>query len=84
MKRHTKTYMDYFGYGIDDVIICECCDYNRAVDIHHVIYKSRGGSDSITNLCALCRDCHNLAHAEKLSKIELQMIHNKFLANYAR
>jgi len=78
MKRHTKIYMDYFGYGIDDVIICENCFNKIAVDIHHIEPKGMGGSklkDFIENLIALCRDCHDLAHAEKLSKTELKLIH---------
>jgi 5-methylcytosine-specific restriction endonuclease McrA len=60
MKNHTKIYLKYFGYGIDDYIPCEVCD-NKAVDIHHIEARGMGGSntkDVIENLQALCRQCH--------------------------
>ena len=82
MKAHVKTYMNYFNYGIDDVIICECCQSARANDCHHIIYRSQGGGDNIENVIAVCRKCHILAHAEKISKSELQSIHNKFIENH--
>ena len=60
MKNHTKIYMKYFGYGIDDYIACEICD-NRAVDIHHIDARGMGGTknkESIEEIMALCRQCH--------------------------
>lgn len=78
MKKHTKIYMDYFGYTIADFIPCEKC-HKKAVDIHHIEPRGMGGSkskDYIENLIALCRECHTDAHAEKISKQELKKIHN--------
>lgn len=60
MKKHTKIYLDYFGYVIDDVILCEVCG-RKAVDIHHLDCRGMGGSkakDTIENLMALDRECH--------------------------
>jgi len=60
MKNHTKIYLKYFGYGIDDYIACEVCD-NRAVDIHHIEARGMGGTknkESIEQIMALCRQCH--------------------------
>ena len=71
MKKHTKIYMDYFDYCKDDVIVCEVCQMNKAVDIHHINNKGIGGSsdkDYIENLIGVCRMCHNNAHNEKLTK----------------
>jgi 5-methylcytosine-specific restriction endonuclease McrA len=65
MKKHIKNYYNHHSLGIDDVIICEKCNNKKAVDIHHIIFRSQGGSDNIDNLIALCRDCHNKAHADK-------------------
>jgi 5-methylcytosine-specific restriction endonuclease McrA len=45
-----------------------------SVDIHHIIPRSKFGSkrkheqDSIENLIALCRPCHEKAHAGVFSK----------------
>ena len=60
MTRHVRIYTDYFGYGEQDVILCEVCG-QRAVDIHHIDGRGKG-KDVIENLMALCRKCHNAAH----------------------
>ena len=78
MTKHAKIYMKHFGYGADDVILCEAC-HRKAVDIHHIKYKSRGGKDEIENLMAVCRTCHDLAHNEKMSESDMQFIHNNYL-----
>lgn len=83
MKRHTKTYMDYFGYVLDDIILCEICG-SVAVDIHHIEARGMGGSknaDNIENLMAVCRGCH-LSYGDKKDKTEyLISIHEKHLKN---
>ena len=60
MKAHTKIYMNYFGYGEQDTILCEVCGVG-AVDIHHINGRGKG-KDVIENLIAVCRKCHNAAH----------------------
>ena len=69
--------MNHFGYTIADFIPCEVCGA-KAVDIHHIKYKGMGGSkklNDVENLIALCRSCHDDAHAEKLTKQYLRSIH---------
>lgn len=79
MKHHTKIYFNYFGYDVNSWIACEVCAQN-AVDIHHIVPRSRFGSkkkdeqDHISNLIALCRVCHNKAHDNVISKETLQEI----------
>jgi 5-methylcytosine-specific restriction endonuclease McrA len=69
--------MRYFDLGEQDVVYCECCG-KMAVDIHH-IYGRTGDANNIRNLMALCRKCHDKAHSVKLTKSELQFIHNNVL-----
>lgn len=38
---------------------------NTKLHAHHVLPKSKGGSDSLSNLKTLCADCHNSAHSGK-------------------
>ena len=78
LPKHTKVYFDYFGYGEDDIILCEVC-LRKATDLHHIKYKSRGGTNDIGNIIALCRKCHDLAHNEKLTEDYLQQLHNTYL-----
>ena len=67
MKIHTKVYMDFFDYGETDFVMCEMCQQDRAVDIHHLDSRGMGGSknkDYIENLMGLCRDCHIKAESD--------------------
>jgi len=83
MKKHTKIYLDYFGYSKEDFIHCEICEA-RAVDIHHIDARGMGGDpkgdkDVIENLMAVCRNCHNeygdkIQHKELLKKIHTKKI----------
>lgn len=81
MTPHTKIYFDYFGYVNTEVVPCEACG-SPAVDIHH-IYGRGEGRDVITNLMALCRKHHDQAHS-KISKSEMQLIHNFFLQGHRK
>jgi 5-methylcytosine-specific restriction endonuclease McrA len=78
MVKYKKIYLKYFNYIESDFIPCEVCG-SKAVDIHHIKYKSRGGKDEISNLIALCRYCHNKAHNEQLKEQELTEIHSEWL-----
>lgn len=81
MKKHTKIYLDHFGYGFEDFIGCEVCG-RKAVDIHHIDCRGMGGGkskDKIENLMALCRACH-LEYGDKKQHIEyLKTLHNERL-----
>lgn len=77
MKKHTKIYLDYFEYAISDYIACEVCE-RPAVDIHHIEARGMGGSntkDVITNLQALCRECHTKFGDQKQYKDFLKEKH---------
>ena len=77
MKKHTKTYMDYFGYDLSSWIPCEMCG-QKAVDIHHIEARAMGGSktkDNIENLMALCRKCHIDLGDKKQYKDLLKTVH---------
>jgi 5-methylcytosine-specific restriction endonuclease McrA len=67
MKIHTKVYMTFFDYGETDFVMCEFCQQDRAVDIHHLDSRGMGGSknkDYIENLMGLCRECHIKAESD--------------------
>ena len=79
MKRHTKTYLKYFGYDTTDFIPCEICG-NQAVDIHHIEARGMGGNpkgdkDEIENLMAVCRHCHEEFGDKAEHKHMLKVVH---------
>jgi len=83
MKKHTKNYLNHFGYTTADFIPCEVCK-SQAIDIHHIEARGMGGSkskDTIENLMALCRNCHEKFGDKKQYKDYLKSIHKKVLIN---
>lgn len=70
MQKHVKIYMKHYGYGEQDIVLCQVCEA-VAVDIHHIRYRSHGGEDEINNLIALCRNCHDKAHRKLISPEKL-------------
>jgi hypothetical protein len=77
MKKHTKIYLDYFGYDETSWIACEMCG-QTAVDINHIDAKGMGGSkikDNIENLMAMCRKCHIDLGDKKEHKVMMKVVH---------
>lgn len=69
MQEHTKNYfkafkIDFNESGEHDYIACEMCD-NQAVDLHHIERRIKGVKrlNHHKNIIALCRSCHEKAHA---------------------
>lgn len=83
MKSHTKLYLSYFSYDLNDFIPCEICGA-KAVDIHHIEARGMGGSnkDAIENLMAVCRDCHIKYGDKKQYKEMLKKTHLKKLKKW--
>ena len=83
MQRHVKNYLEWAGSS-DGKVNCEVCGA-VAVDIHHVEPRSSFGSkrkderDHISNLVALCRECHQMAHGpdSRKAKDDLKKIVNQ-------
>lgn len=62
-KRTTSKVMRRLGVG------CSRCGWNEGVcDIHHIVPRSKGGTDSNDNLTYICPNCHRLAHEGKITK----------------
>ena len=45
---------------------CYFCDYDRVLDVHHILEKSKGGRNNKKNLIVICPNCHALIHREHL------------------
>lgn len=83
MKKHVKIYHDYFDYYYGEFIGCECCG-GKAVDIHHLVFRSQLGEDKIENLIALCRDCHNHAHDKRDFNEYLKEVHDNYIKRFTQ
>ncbi|GAA0237082.1 HNH endonuclease [Metaclostridioides mangenotii] len=56
--------------------------YYLEVQVHHIIWLSKGGNDDIDNTVALCPNCHKKMHIlnldkdlEHLSNLNIHIIH---------
>lgn len=46
-----------------DNYTCQCCGKKHVrLEIHHIIFRSLGGTDGERNLITLCEKCHKLVH----------------------
>ncbi|ODS87277.1 MAG: hypothetical protein ABS44_11715 [Chryseobacterium sp. SCN 40-13] len=88
MEKHTKIYLAYFP-SHSGFYHCEVC-HNQATEIHHIKRRSEFGSktkdqqDKIENLIALCRSCHEKAHANIYTKEFLKEVHLKQMQVYEK
>lgn len=60
IPNHTRIYFEAFGYDLEDPNQFVPSEINgkKAVDIHHIIGRGKGGEDRIENLMALTRLQH--------------------------
>lgn len=68
---------------------CALCDSPRAIQIHHVIPRSQGGSDKPENLITLCMYCHGAIHGtrwpdmpEWMERRDLEQMAVEYVADY--
>ena len=51
-----------------DKYTCQCCGAkNTRLEVHHIVYRSQGGTDDLDNLITLCADCHKKVHAGEVT-----------------
>lgn len=52
-----------------DNYTCQFCKgkhKDNKLEVHHIVFRSQGGSDEESNLITLCHTCHNDLHSEKI------------------
>jgi hypothetical protein len=63
-----------------DQYTCQYCKNKNKdphLEIHHIVYKSQGGSDRPDNLLTLCKTCH-----EKLHKNQIKLTNSKLRSTF--
>lgn len=53
-----------------DNYICQCCrgkHKDSKLEVHHIVFRSQGGSDEESNLITLCHTCHKDLHDGKIA-----------------
>jgi len=79
-----KNYYNVKQYVLErDTYKCQHCNgrsKDNRLHVHHIIFKSRGGSDHQDNLVTLCKTCHDNFHK---GKIELNLKGKKSITKHA-
>jgi HNH endonuclease len=80
LQEHKWAYQKGVNYGyenarehalIRDKYTCQCCGKkNCRVEAHHIVFRSKNGSNDLNNYVTLCEDCHKAVH---LGKIDLKL-----------
>lgn len=53
-----------------DNYTCQCCNgkhKDSKLEVHHIVFRSQGGSDEASNLITLCHTCHKDLHSGKIN-----------------
>lgn len=53
-----------------DNYTCQCCrgkHKDSKLEVHHIVFRSQGGSDEESNLITLCHTCHKDLHSGKIN-----------------
>jgi hypothetical protein len=45
---------------------CRVCGSGQGVEVHHIAFRSQGGTHDTSNLVCLCRGCHAQVHARRI------------------
>ncbi len=49
--------------------LCVLCS-SPATEVHHIIFRSHGGTHELNNLVCLCRVCHEMAHGVEAKRVQ--------------
>ena len=72
----------YYVFERDEYICQVCKKKNKILHIHHIIYRSKGGTDRVNNLITVCSDCHTDKNHKEGGILYEWMINNKKVNQY--
>lgn len=84
-KGETYGYYDVRYYVFDrDNYTCKVCkkSKDKILHTHHIIYKSKGGSDKPSNLITVCTECHTYDNHQEGNILWKWMIEKKKTPQY--
>lgn len=72
----------YFVFARDNYTCQVCKKQNKILCTHHLLYKSKGGSDRADNLITVCTDCHSSENHKESGILYDWMMKNKKVKQY--
>jgi len=65
------------AFNRDNYTCQHCKKHVGTLNAHHIIYRSKGGADTLDNLITLCKKCHKDLHDGLLTKFEATLVGKK-------
>ena len=72
----------YFVFARDQYTCQVCKKKNKILNTHHIIYKSKGGTNRADNLITVCSDCHSSENHQNGGILYDWMIKHKTVKQY--
>ncbi len=72
----------YFVFARDNYTCQVCKKLNKILHTHHLVYKSKGGSDRADNLITVCTDCHSSENHKESGILYNWMFKHKKVKQY--
>lgn len=72
----------YYVFARDNYTCQVCKQKNKVLQTHHIIYRSKGGSDKASNLIVVCTDCHTFENHQEGNIFWKWMMEGKKLPSY--
>ena len=72
----------YFVFARDDYTCQVCKKKNKILHTHHIIFKSKGGTNRADNLITICSDCHSSENHQKGGILYDWMVKRKKVKQY--
>ena len=76
LQEHKWAYQKGVNYGyanarehalVRDKYTCQCCGKkHHRVEAHHIVFRSKNGSNALENYITLCEDCHKAIHSGEI------------------
>lgn len=61
---------------------CIVCGYNKHIEIHHILPRSEGGENRLSNIVPLCPNCHTEVHYDLIKAEDYKKKTKEILDSY--
>lgn len=72
----------YYVFSRDNYTCQVCKKQNHRLKLHHILYKSKGGTDSVDNLITVCENCHSSENHQEGGILYEWMLKRKRVKSY--
>lgn len=74
----------YYVFHRDNYTCQVCKKKNKILQTHHIVYKSKGGTDRADNLITVCTDCHTHKNHKEGNILHKWMTNKKKVKSYKK